>query len=130
NGGTSLYLDAMGVAGGRKWRWIAGTAAQLYGVGNGFGLFDDTAVAYRIAVAPSGNVGIGTTGAAYKLEVNGTVAGVGPYQELSDLRYKKNIATLTDALQKVKQIRGVKFDWRAAEFPTLNFNAGRQAGFI
>jgi hypothetical protein len=70
NGGTNLFLDATSVAGGRKWRWIAGTASQSYGVGNGFGLFDDTAGAYRLAVDVSGNVSIGTTSpTATKLQV-------------------------------------------------------------
>ena len=78
----------------------------------------------------TGNVGIGTITPSHKLEVNGSVAGVGPYQDISDVRYKKNISPLTNALDKVLRLRGVSFDWRQSEFPTVNFNKGRQVGFI
>ena len=76
------------------------------------------------------NVGIGTANPQYKLHVNGSVAGIGPYQDISDLRYKRNIETIPNALDKVIGLRGVHFDWREDEFPELNFEAGRQIGFI
>ncbi len=28
------------------------------------------------------------------------------------------------------RLRGVSYDWRQSEFPTVNFNKGRQVGFI
>ena len=37
---------------------------------------------------------------------------------------------LTDALEKVLRLRPVAYDWRRAEHPDKNFNAGRQLGFI
>jgi hypothetical protein len=78
-----------------------------------------------------GNIGIGSiTAPTHKLEVNGSVAGVGPYQDISDRRYKTNITPLDNALERVMRLRGVSFDWRQAEFPDLNFNKGRQVGFI
>jgi len=48
----------------------------------------------------------------------------------SDLRYKKNIAAIPSALDKITRLRGVSFDWRQDEFPKLNFNQGRNLGFI
>lgn len=79
----------------------------------------------------TGNVGIGTSAPpSHKLEVNGSVAGVGPYQDISDARYKKNIFTLTGALDKILRLRGVSYDWRREENPAINFNSGRQVGFI
>ena len=79
-----------------------------------------------------GNVGIGTgtTAPAHKLHVNGTVAGVGPYVDASDLRYKRGIRPIADALAKVLSLRGVTFDWRREEFPALNFAVGRSVGFV
>ena len=79
-----------------------------------------------------GNVGIGTgtTYPSYKLQVNGSVAGVGPYTDTSDARYKTNVATIQDALELVERLRGVRYDWRRTEFPSLNFASGRQLGFI
>ncbi|MEO8435368.1 MAG: tail fiber domain-containing protein, partial [Pyrinomonadaceae bacterium] len=80
--------------------------------------------------AVSNNVGVGTTSPGYKLHVNGTVAGVGPYVDASDLRYKRDIRAIPGALSKVLSLRGVTFDWRREEFPALNFASGRQVGFV
>ncbi|MCA1620537.1 MAG: tail fiber domain-containing protein [Acidobacteria bacterium] len=77
-----------------------------------------------------GNVGVGTTEPAHRLHVNGTVAGVGPYVNASDLRYKRDIRTIPGALSKVLSLRGVTYDWRREQFPALNFSAGRQVGFV
>ena len=62
-------------------------------------------------VRADGNVGIGTTTPSYTLHVNGSVAGVGSYVALSDIRYKKNIQDLADSLAKVLAIRGVSYNW-------------------
>ena len=59
-----------------------------------------------------------------KLVVNGSVAGIGPYKDISDARYKKNIGTITNALDKVQKIRGVQFDWRRKKFSDLAFDEG------
>jgi hypothetical protein len=56
------------IAGNRLWRWIAGYSPD-YGIGNGFGLYDDTGGAYRWMVDTSGNVGVGTVSPTGKLNV-------------------------------------------------------------
>ncbi len=48
----------------------------------------------------------------------------------SDQRFKDNIVTYTGALDKVKLLRGVYFDWNREEFPERRFKAGRQIGVI
>ena len=48
----------------------------------------------------------------------------------SDRRWKKNIKSINDGLEKVKELRGVKYDWRTVEFPEKNFEEGQQIGFI
>ena len=75
-------------------------------------------------------VGIGTNSPVYKLHVNGQVAGVGSYVNLSDARYKTNVQTLTRALDTVRRLRGVSYFWRQGEYPELNFSTGSQIGFI
>jgi hypothetical protein len=78
----------------------------------------------------NGSVGIGVSAPSYTLQVNGSVAGVGAYNNLSDARYKTNITTLDHALDKVMAMRGVKYDWRIADYPQLRFDAKPQLGFI
>ena len=81
-----------------------------------------------------GNVGIGTTGPSYKLDVVGDTritsgslgVGVAPNAtdgridasndivafSTSDERFKENITPIANALDKVKSLTGVEFDWR------------------
>ena len=48
----------------------------------------------------------------------------------SDQRYKTNVVTLDNALNKVLSMRGVSYDWDKAKWPTKAFTEGRQIGFI
>ncbi|MEO8434446.1 MAG: tail fiber domain-containing protein, partial [Pyrinomonadaceae bacterium] len=99
--------------------------------GGHFQIFNDAISQNAVWVdAASNNVGVGTTPTSYKLHVNGTVAGVGPYVNASDLRYKRDIRPIGGALSKVLSLRGVTFDWRREEFPGVAFTAGRSVGFI
>ena len=41
------------------------------------------------------------------------------YFELSDIREKQNIETLTGALDKVNNIRGVRFEWKKDGTPAI-----------
>ncbi len=75
-------------------------------------------------------VGANTTAPQYTLHVNGTVAGVGPYVNLSDARFKTNVEPVEGALDTILRLRGVRWDWLADEFPAMEFNEGRQVGFI
>jgi len=58
--------------------------------------------------------------------VNGSAGGTGAWWNDSDLRLKKNIATIPDALNKVNKLRGVNFDWIDGGM----HEKGRQMGFI
>ena len=122
--------------------FVVGGSASSGGVGLSYDQAND--VGYISSLSPNafwrhlvlqaggGNVGIGTftTTPAHKLHVNGTVAGVGPYVNLSDLRYKRDIHAIKGALSKVRSLRGVTFDWRREEFPHLDFATGRSVGFV
>lgn len=59
-----------------------------------------------------GSIGIGTTSPSYTLHVNGSVAGVGAYNNLSDARLKKNVEPIAGALDILQKLRGVRFAWR------------------
>lgn len=74
----------------------------------------------RAYVPASGAVALVVQGS---INANGTVYN-------SDARYKKNIFTLQNSLQKVLSLRGVQYEMRTEEFPSLQFNKGSQMGLI
>lgn len=78
----------------------------------------------------TGNVGINTNTPGFTLCVNGSIAATSALGVCSDLRYKKNIETLSGALEKVLKLRGVTYNWRTDEFPQMNFSEKTQIGFI
>jgi hypothetical protein len=67
----------------------------------------------------SGNIGIGTTTASYKLDVSGTIRATGDVIAYSDARVKTNITTVENALEKVKSLRGVNYTRKDDESNTL-----------
>lgn len=83
-----------------------------------------------VTIAADGDVGIGTTTPAYKLDVNGQVAGTSAYVNSSDIRYKKDIEKITNILEKIKLLNGVSFKWRNDEFSDKEFQEGRDIGVI
>jgi len=58
-----------------------------------------------------GNVGIGTTDPQGKLDVNGSIRCTSLTQT-SDIRFKKNVGTFNNALDRVAELRGVTFQWK------------------
>ena len=72
----------------------------------------DTGGTQRMLISNTGNVGIGVTSvnASATLEVNGDIYATNMHLT-SDARYKTNIQDLTQALETVLQLRGVKHDW-------------------
>lgn len=77
-----------------------------------------------------GNVGIGTIPTFFTLDVNGTVNATGGYSQISDRRYKENIAGLSDAMDRIRQIEGVQYTFNHSAFPEKNFVNGTRLGFI
>jgi hypothetical protein len=47
-----------------------------------------------------------------QLYVNGSAGGTQAWSSASDLRLKKNITEITNALDLVQRLRGVHFEWR------------------
>lgn len=91
----------------------------------------------RINVESTGNVGIGDTTADYKLDVKGTICQDTNSDEVcdgsvtSDARLKTNVETIPSALEKIRQLRGVYFDWDESIDHTAFLGRGtRQVGVI
>ena len=71
----------------------------------------------------------------YKLDVNGNINTTGEIfyngdSQSSDQRWKKEIKTLDNSLDKITALRGVSYDWKRNEFPDKNFSEGTQIGVI
>ena len=67
-----------------------------------------------------GEVSIGTNLATYKLRVNGSVAGVGAYVNLSDERYKEDIKPLNLGLNEILQLESKSFKYKEDETSTTH----------
>ena len=58
----------------------------------------------------SGNLGVGVTPSSYKIDANGQVHAT-CFPTSSDVRFKKKIVPLENALEKVLALRGVQYEW-------------------
>lgn len=83
----------------------------------------------RMVVKNSGSVGIGTTNPTHRLHVNGAV-GATEFVTLSDSRFKENVTTLNNSLEKVALLRGVEFEWKKDDLPDEIANKGKEIGLI
>ncbi len=77
----------------------------------------------------SDRLGVGTTTPSYMLEVNGRIK-TNNINESSDIKWKKDVKTIIEALEKILHLRGVTYKWRIKEFPENNFEKGIQIGLI
>ena len=83
----------------------------------------DSGSAQQLSLNPSGgNVGIGTTAPGYALDVNGDVRATS-YLYASDRNLKTNIQTINSPLAKIVQLRGVTFNWKSNNKPSVGLIA-------
>lgn len=85
----------------------------------------------------NGHVGIGgdSGSGSDKLMVHGDISCTGSGTSsggwiTSDKRYKKEIAGIPNALEKVLKLKGVTYDLRQEEFPDMDFTYGQRVGYI
>jgi hypothetical protein len=106
------------------------TNAKLAGITRGSIIYGDA----------SGNpayLGVGTVGQVLKSDGTDLLWGADGRPEApptpnssSDRRFKKNISTVSGALQKLSKLNPVNYDWRQDEFENKGFNDKKQWGFI
>ena len=77
-----------------------------------------------------GKVGIGMTKpGSYKLYVNGTAYATGGWQP-SDKRLKNIISGIEDPVERLKKLKGVKFEWKTDEYSEKGLPEGTHYGLI
>lgn len=116
---------------------------QFNGTGNEGGITFGTGqtttapgnVSERLRIASNGRVGIGTTAPGYELDVVGDINASGNVKAAgvnltSDARYKRDIASLDNSLEKITSLKGVTYFWKQDEYPQKHFNDKKQIGVI
>ena len=89
----------------------------------------------RMIIDKSGNVGIGVGTPTQRLHVSGNGLFTGTVTAncgvliCSDIRYKKKIIPVTNALSSLQSIHGIYYNWDSEKFPDKNFGDDRQLGF-
>lgn len=69
------------------------------------------------------------TASTYAADFAGKCRGTSAWI-VSDARYKTNIRTIENALDKVMQLRGVSYGFNREKYPDMNFQEGRTMGFV
>jgi len=91
---------------------------------------DDNSGADIITVTHGGLIGIKETNPSVSMHVNGSICYTAGFGACSDERFKKDVTTIADAVDKLNELRGVNFNWRQDEYPDHEFNDKPQLGLI
>ena len=96
--------------------WFNNAGAQSGGftfyTGNGASATPEA----RLTIKKAGNIGIGTTSPSVALGVTGAIIAsdnITAYGTPSDIRLKENIKVIDNALDKVKQLKGITYDLKS-----------------
>ena len=87
-------------------------------------------VDHDIGITAGGRLGVGTRTPSERLSVVGNICATGTIGTCSDERFKTDVSQLSGALEAVGQLRGIRFKWRAQEFPSHGFSQAEQIGFL
>jgi hypothetical protein len=94
-----------------------------------FRIFNGGSETNGFVILENGNIGMGMVTPSVRLQVNGDIIA-NSIAGSSDIRFKKNIRPVENALDKVKALRGVYFNWNQEAFPDKHFGAQDELGFI
>ena len=133
-GSDHAYMEFYPQGSSTRYAWIGYPSANTVDLAvtnqNATGnLIFNTNNTERFRINASGLVGIGTTNPTVHLQVNGDIIA-NSIAGSSDIRYKTNIRPVENALDKVKSLRGVYFNWDQKAFPNKEFSDKTELGFI
>lgn len=94
-----------------------------------FRIFAGSSEANGFIIKENGFIGMGNSAPTVRLQVSGDIIA-NSIAGSSDARFKTNVSSISNPLQKVLQLRGVTFDWKTKEFPARSFSENRSLGFI
>jgi len=112
--GPSLFID------GHEAIWLGADGTEDYFSWGYGGVHNRFADKVRIGGVDPGSYMLYVDGSAY---CTGSWAG-------SDKRFKKNIITIDNSLDKIMNIKGRYYEFRTDEFKDMHFDQGRRTGFI
>lgn len=72
----------------------------------------------------------GTDNGIFTLNSNGDATLAGNLTQSSDIRYKTNIKTIPNALERTLKLSGVNYIWKREKFPNKAFSKDKQIGVI
>lgn len=105
-------------------------AEITYNCGSGNDLsFRNGSATPRMVIESNGEVGIGTANPTYRLHVSGRLKTTG-INETSDVRLKKDVGPIENALEDILQMKGVTYNWKKNEYPDMGLEGGLQHGLI
>jgi hypothetical protein len=127
---TTGSIDKIGLNIQSAGAWIGASA-----INTGLNVAVSGGTTNYAALFNGGNVGIGETAPAYKLEVGGDINAAGVVRAsgialISDKRFKTNIVSLKKVLPLLMELEGVYHRWDSTSFPDKNFPNQREIGLI
>jgi hypothetical protein len=84
----------------------------------------------KMRLTSAGRLGIGTSSPSEMLHVVGNICATGTIATCSDLRYKKDINKIDNALSLISKFNGYTYNYKVKEFPENKFDSTAQVGFI
>ena len=112
------------LAGGKMlpWGWSLKAASGLFTIGS------VAVLPPALNITSTGRVGVGVTSPEYRLELPNTASALGQgranaWKTYSSGRWKTNVRTIENAMDKVRRLRGVRFDWKESATPDIGMIA-------
>ena len=112
----SIQIDG-GAHGGWEGYSIGGRAVFMHNNSTSMGLFDDVNNHWALFHSFNGETNLHYDGSSKLATTSSGCTITGDVNSTSDIRYKKNIEPIDNALDKVQSLKGVTFDWDNDAFP-------------